>query len=154
MKILKTILFSATILGLLTVYSCDDGGDDTKTERQIRTEQMTSFSGGYNATNVDVPDETATTSDDWTSFNVKFTSSQMTTTGHPQGASAVWPTGPWSFTDDSGTTFTSNGRNYNITSYANNGANLTVVTVVGNDVELGRIEALGGEYTFTLVAVQ
>jgi hypothetical protein len=126
----------------------NDGGSSVK---ETRTALLVDKAGGWTAATVVVPTETATESSDWEgAFKVSFTATTMSTSGHPTGATAVWPSGGWSFTNDEATVIR-RADGVDMTVLELTETTLRVQFVVPDNVQIGgRVQALGGSYTFTL----
>jgi len=148
MKLLRTFLSLTMVIGLFFISSCDKGGNDSPKTKGEEIHNALVSGGTYVASAVTVPDGTATAGQDWVDkkFQVKFEASQMTTSNYPVGAEQVWPSSPYTISED-GTTLTAGTRSYTISL---NGKQLTATTTVGADVQVGRVAALGGDYTFVL----
>lgn len=148
MKTLQTLAFVFALAGLAGLISC--GGDDEPTPQEKAIQMLTSKTS-WTVNSVIVPPQTATISDDWTSFTVSFTNTTMSTSGFPTGAGDVWPSGSYTVSED-GNTITSSAAP---TGWVLNIATLTETTfnstiTVPDGVEIGRVEALDGDYTFNL----
>ena len=148
MKRINTIFFGLAIFGLAGLINC--GGDSEPTPKE-KTIQMLTAKTKWTLNSVIVPAQTATIADDWANFNVSFTQTSMTTAGYPSGASAVWPSGSYSVSED-GKTITSTaapaGWVLQISTLTDLAFNSTVT--VPDGVETGRIEALDGDYSFNM----
>ncbi len=148
MKKIGLAFFSLAAIGLfLTFQNCGGGGDDP-TPAEKTKELLMSRTWTYSSVNT--PDNTATIDSDWTNFSVQFGESTMTTSGHPTGATAVWPGGGYSISDD-GKTVTRSADNVQMIINPLTESNMTASFTVADDVQIGgRIAALGGDYTFNL----
>ena len=149
MKAIKILLSVSVLIALLILSNCDNGGGSSV--KETRTALLTEKAGGWTASTVVVPTETATESSDWEGvFKVSFTSTSMSTTGHPTGATAVWTSGGWSFTNDEATVIR-RADGVDMTVLELTETVFKVQFVVPDNVHLGsRVQALGGSYTFTL----
>jgi len=148
----RLVFFIVAAIIPMFIMSCgDDGGEMTEEER--KTAYLTG-NDTWTVKSVVVPSGTATTDDDWNGFEVEFTGSQLTTSGHPTGANVVWPSGSWVFNDDVSKiilTPSGGGNAIELTIITLNETSLSVRRVVPAGTEIGsRVAALGGEYTFNL----
>lgn len=150
----KLIFIIPSILSLsilLTFVNCD--GDEEPTVQEQKTDFLVSKSGGWSAgsggSTIQVPAMTATDPEDWANFKAVFTSTNCTTSGHPAGSEAVWPSGSYTL-DDAVTKITRHdGVLMTITVLTE--TKLTVSFAVPEGTETtGRLAALDGTYTFTL----
>jgi hypothetical protein len=113
---------------------------------------LTDKTGGWTGS-VNVPVGSATTADQWTNFKVTFSNTEITTSGFPTGAEAVWPSSAYYLNQDA-TQITRlshgvDGVVMQVTSLT--ATSLTVRFTVPAGVVLGgRVQVLSGEYTFTL----
>ncbi|MCK5280451.1 MAG: hypothetical protein KAK04_17975, partial [Cyclobacteriaceae bacterium] len=98
MKPLRLTLLSIfAIVAILVFQNC--GGSDPDTPKDITTNILTS-KAEWTVSSVNVPVNSATESSEWLSFKVSFTKTNMTTSGHPTGAQAVWPSGTYTVSED------------------------------------------------------
>ena len=98
---------------------------------------------------VSVPSGTATTDDEWDNFTVSFTRDNMTTAGYPAGASAVWPSGSYTMSEDGRSITRSDGVVMVLNPLTE--SNFTSIFTVPEGTEIGaRIAALEGDYTFNM----
>lgn len=151
MKFLQTIVFLAAIGVLLFFANCKNGGGgDEMTEEEKKTQMLTSKDWTVSdASQVNVPDNSATTADQWVGFTVAVTNGAMNTSGHPTGAQVVWPSGSWDFNDDVTRITREDGVQMTINKLTDTEFDVTFTVEQGT--ELGdRVAALGGEYTFNL----
>ena len=148
MKKIGLVFFSLAILGLfLTFQNCGDKKDDP-TPAEKTKELLMSKTWTYSS--VVTPEGTATTDDMWQNFSVQFGESTMSTSGHPTGATAVWPGGGYTISED-GTTVTRSADNVQMIINPLTASNMTARFTIPPGTEIGgRIAALGGEYTFNL----
>ena len=147
MKKLKYSLLILVVFGVLATFeNCGGSSDETAKDRTIR---ILTAKTEWTVSSVQTPANTATDPSQWTNFKVSFTKSNMTTSGHPTGAQAVWPSGTYTVSED-GKTIT---RGDNIVMLFNpiTESNFTATFSVPAGTEIGgRIEALGGDYTFNM----
>jgi hypothetical protein len=147
-KILKNSLLILAISSLVILSGCPKPAPEpSKYDQGIAN--LTNKAGGWTGS-VTVPVGSATTTDQWSSFKVTFTKTNMTTSGFPTGAGAVWPSGTYTLnTDATQITRASDGVVMQVTSLTE--TSLTVRFTVPEGVVLGgRVQVLSGEYTFTL----
>ncbi len=145
-RVRLTALSIFAIASLLLFQNCDE--TDEKTAKEILIEILTGKTE-WTVASVVVPDGTATDATDWDSFKVKFTSSNMTTSGHPTGAEAVWPTGIYTVADDGKTVTRADDVVMTISPASESGFTARFTVPDGTDIG-GRIAALGGDYTFNM----
>ncbi len=145
MKTLKTLLVSATLLGLIVLSGCPGDGEDSAYDKAMKL----LASKTWTLNTVVVPPQTATIPDDWVNFTVSFTSSSMSTSGHADGATAVWPSGSYTLSQDGKTITRSDQVVMTILTLTETSFNVTFTVPVGTNVG-GRIEALDGDYTFNM----
>ena len=138
-------------LGLFAVFStvffqfCSNSSEESAKDAAINI----LVSKEWVVSSVSVPSGTATTDDEWTNFTVSFTRDNMTTAGYPAGASAVWPSGPYTMSED-GRSIT---RSDDVVMVLNplTETNFTSIFTVPQGTEIGaRIAALEGDYTFNM----
>ena len=123
------------------------GGGDGETECERVSRLLTAKQWVVNT--VSVPDNTATTSDDWDNFKVSFTSTSMSTSGHPNGATNVWPSGGYTFND--ACTQMTRAADQVVMSVSVTETTLTVSFTMPPGSEIGgRVESLEGPYTFNM----
>ncbi len=134
-----------SLLVLMTFQNC--GEDDEPTPAEETKNILMSKTWVYSSVNV--PASTATVDSDWSNFSVQFSESTMSTSGHPTGATAVWPSGGYTIGED-GTTLTRTADNVTVVLNPLSESNLTATFTVPAGTELSRVAALGGEYTFNL----
>jgi hypothetical protein len=145
MKTLKTLLFSAALAGLFILSGCPNSSEESDHDKAMKL--LTSKTWTLNS--VVIPPNTATTEDDWAGFTVSFTSTNMSTNGHPTGASAVWPSGSYTLSEDGKTITRSDQVVMTILTLTETSFNTTFTVPVGTEIG-GRIEALDGDYTFNM----
>jgi len=144
-KLSLAFLGILSLLVLMTFQNC--GEDDEPTPAENTKNILMSKTWVYGSVNT--PANTATIGDDWINFSVQFSESTMTTSGHPTGASAVWPSGGYTISED-GNTITRTSDNVTIVLNPLSESNLTATFTVPAGTELSRVAALGGEYVFNL----
>lgn len=145
MKILKISFLAVAVVSLVFFASCKKEKNEDS-ERDVKINLLVTHSP-WNLTAADVADGTATEDDQWENFSVTFSTTNMTTSGHPAGAGGVWPSGSWTLSDDLSTIIVGS-REYTISTLTS--STLQVSFVVPEEVELGaRTAALGGNYNFT-----
>lgn len=145
-RVRLTALSFFAIASLLLFQNCNE--TDEKTAKEILIEILTGKTE-WIVSNVVVPDGTATDATDWDSFKVSITSSNMTTSSHPAGAEAVWPSGIYTVADDGKTVTRADGLTMVISPATESGFTARFTIPDGTDIG-GRIAALGGEYTFNM----
>ena len=147
-KLIVNSAILVIIISLLGLMGCPKSTPqpDVKTQK---LEYLKDKTGGWTGT-MSVPTGSATTADQWSAFKVVFTETSMTSSGHPAGATAVWPSGSFTVnTDVSQITRTSDGVVMQVTSLT--ATSLSVRFTVPDGVVIGgRVQVLSGEYTFTL----
>ena len=144
-KLSFTIIGSLAILALMFVQGCKSDDEETEKERIMNILQSKSWS----VSSVVVPTNTATEDSDWAGFTVSFTTSNMSTNGHPTGAQAVWPSGIYTVSE-SGTMVTrADGVVMSLNPISE--SNFTAIFIVPEGTNIGgRIAALDGEYRFNM----
>ena len=146
MKNFKLFALSFLVIGALLVFQ-NCGGDDEETPKDATT-NMLKGKTEWVVSSVTTPESSATDDSDWANFKVSF-SSQMTTSGHPTGATAVWPTGSYTVSEDGKTVTRGDGIVMQL-----NPITATKFTarfsIVGEDIGGARIASLDGEYTFNM----
>ena len=125
---------------------------DTQSLKEELTEHLTAKP--WDLESIDVPPNSATTPDDWDGFGLGVLPTQMNTSGHAPGATAVWPSGGWELAEDGKTITREDDVVMDVLELT---ATSLVVTFVYADDEPddnvgtdGRIASLNGEYTFRL----
>lgn len=144
MKYLKLLVISTIICSLIIVEACDRKKQEDKTLIKERTDFLVN-KATWTAQIVDVPANSATTPDDWEGvFTVRFSETNMTTSNAPTGATAVWPSGQWSFKDENADIIV-----------RGDGIEMTVLTITENSFQVqftynpgGRTNTIEGPYTF------
>jgi hypothetical protein len=141
MKVLNSIVLSlVTVALLLSVTSCKKKSDDPKPEQS-------ELVGTWVATDVSAPAGTATAPGDvWIGFQVVINETLMTTSGHPTGANAVWPSGAYTL---SGSTI-SRVDDVDMTINSISATTMSLSFSIPDGVTTGRVAALDGQYTFNL----
>ena len=140
------LLVLLVIAVILTFENCN-GNDDPSPSEVTKNILM---SKTWVVSSVNTPDNTATIGADWMNFSVQFSESSMITSGHPTGATAVWPSGGYSISED-GKTVTRSSDNVAMFLQPLTETNLTATFTIPDGTEIGgRIAALGGEYVFNL----
>ncbi len=144
-KISFTILFAFAVTTLMLFHNC--GKEEPESARDITIRLLKSKT--WKVQSVDVPLNTATESSEWVNFTVSFTDTNMTTQGHPAGASAVWPSGSYTVSED-GKTIT-RGDGVKMTLNPITETNFTAIFTVPDGTEIGgRVSSLAGGYTFNM----
>lgn len=146
MKNFKSITLSFLVIGALLVFQ-NCGGDDEETPKDATT-NMLKGKTVWVVSSVTVPANSATQDSDWDNFKVSF-SSTMTTSDHPVGATAVWPSGSYSVSDDGRTLTRGDGIVMQLNPIT--ATNFTArFSITGEDLGGARIASLDGEYTFNM----
>jgi hypothetical protein len=147
-KILKNSILILAISSLMILSGCPKPPPEPSKYDQGIT-NLTNKAGGWSGS-VNVPVGSATTADQWSGFKVTFTKTDMTTSGFPTGAGAVWPSGKYTLNTDA-TKITRNSDGVEMQATLLSATSLTVRFTVPAGVVLGgRVQVLSGEYTFTL----
>lgn len=144
MKNLKNIFCLVVVAGLF--MGCEKEGDP-ESAKDVAMKTLTSKMWAVNS--VVVPLSTATDESDWQNFTVKFTETTMTTAGHPDGSSAVWPSGAYTLSADGKKITRVDGVEMTIITLNGTFFNSTFTVPTGTNVG-GRIAELGGDYTFNM----
>ena len=147
MKNLKTALLTlSAFVVLLGFQNC--GGDSNEDPRQVTINILKSKT--WTVSSVAVPVNTATESSDWVNFKVTFSDTNMTTADFPTGTGAVWPSGPYTVSEDGKSiTRTNDGVVMQLNPITE--TNFTSIFNVPDGTEIGaRIAALDGEYRFNM----
>lgn len=146
MKAIKTSIFSiALIVTLLLFQHCKK--DNGESDQDVTINKLKSKEWVVNSVNV--PASTATLSSDWDNFKMSFTATQITTSGHPALARAVWPSGSCTVSEDGKSITRHDGVVMHLNSVTETGFTVTFAVPPGTDTG-GRIAALDGEYTFNM----
>lgn len=146
MKNFKLFALSFLVIGALLVFQ-NCGGDDEETPKDATT-NMLKGKTEWVVSSVTTPESSATEDSDWANFKVSF-SSQMTTSGHPTGATAVWPSGSYTVSEDGKTVTRGDGIVMQLNPIT--ATNFTArFSIVGEDIGGARIASLDGEYTFNM----
>jgi len=130
----------------MTFQNC--GGDDDESA-QDKTIRLLTEKTEWTVQSVSVPSNTATSSAEWASFKLSFTKTNMTCSGHPAGAQAVWPSGPYTVSDDGKTITRSDDVAMSVLELTETAFRVNFAVPEGTELG-GRIEALDGEYTFNM----
>lgn len=131
----------------VTFQNC--GGDDDESA-QDKTIRLLTEKTEWVADQVTVPSSSATTGSEWNNvFKVSFTKSNMTCSGHPTGAQAVWPSGPYTVSEDGETITRSDNVAMSVLELTETVFRVTFAVPEGTELG-GRIAALDGEYTFNM----
>ena len=148
MKTLTLSVLSLFALATLLVFD-NCGGSDSDTPKDVTTNILTNKTE-WTVSNVNVPINSATESSDWNSFKVSFTNTNMTTSLHPVGAQAVWPSGSYTVSEDGKSLTRQDGvvMTLNPITETNFTARFTVPP--GTEIGGSRIASLEGEYTFNM----
>jgi len=146
MKTLRLLLSITVLAGLISFMGC--GGSDGETEQERTIRLLTSKT--WSVITVTVPDNTATSSDDWDNFTVSFTQTNMSTAGHPTGATVVWPSQGYSV-NEQGNQITRTNDQVVMSINALTESNLRVSFSMPPGTEIGgRVASLEGPYVFNL----
>lgn len=149
MEKVKLILFGVVLMGAFLFFQSCDNKDSGETAKE-RTLRILQSKQQWSAGSVVVPDNSATDADQWeSSFTVSFTASNMTTSGHPNGAQAVWPSGGYTVNDDGNQITRADGVVMLLNPINENGFT-AIFTIEGKEIGGGRIASLDGEYTFNM----
>ena len=146
---MKTLLQFLSLLlaaSFLLLYACG-GEKDKETEKELAQNLLISKTWQINS--VTVPTATATESSEWVSFTVSFSNTNMTTSGHPAGAEAVWPSGSYTLSDDGRTITRSDGVAMHISTLTETSFSV-YFNVEGIELGSGRTLALSGDYSFNM----
>ena len=140
-SILIVVLFSLGIC-LQNCKDSDDPSEKEVTEKILQSKSWTTSS-------VVVPDNTATSNDDWPGFSVSFGTTMMNTSGHPTGSEAVWPSGTWIVSAEGKNITRGDGVVMLLTNISETNFTATFAVPEGTEIS-GRIAALDGEYIFNM----
>ena len=130
---------------LLFFQNC--GKDDKDTPKDVTIKILTSKT--WRVQNVNVPINTATESQDWLNFTVSFTQTNMTTQGHPTGATVVWPSGTYTVSEDGKTLTRQDGIVMTLNPITETNFTATFTMPPGTEIS-GRVASLEGEYVFNM----
>ena len=147
MKHMRSIILFAILIYAQFVFQGCSNSEDTPSARVVTENILKSKS--WEATSVVVPINTATDGDDWMDFIASFTSSTMTTSGHANGAEAVWPSGAYSVSEDGKSITRGDGVVMRLASISDDAFTSIFSVPAGTEIG-GRVVALDGEYTFTM----
>lgn len=151
MKTIKYILLVLCMaIYVLSLYSCkkDDPKPDP-TQREIKTDFLVNKSNDWTLKSITVPINSATTEDQWVNFKLSVSSSSMTTSGHASGATAVWPSGGWTMSEDAKTITRADNIVMSVRTLTAIEFSVSFSVPDGTDAG-GRITELGGDYIFIL----
>jgi len=148
MKMFKTPIL-IVLFGLIGVclQSCIDPDGDDPLRKEVTEKILRSKS--WTASTVVVPDNTATSNDDWMNFAVSFGELAMNASGHPAGSEPVWPNGIWIVSEDGKSVARCDGVVMQLTNISESNFTATFAVPEGTEIN-GRIAALEGEYIFNL----
>lgn len=146
MRNLKITIF----LGLLStlaicLQNCDNSSDPT--DKEVTESYLQSKT--WTASSVMVPDNAATSDDDWLGFSVSFSTSSMNTSGHPAGAEAVWPSGTYTVSEDGNSITRGDGIVMSLSNLSESSFTATFSVPEGTNIG-GRIADLDGPYQFSM----
>lgn len=140
-----TLLTLFLIASLMVFQNC--GEDDKETAKQV-TENILK-SKEWIVSSVTVPVNSATQDDDWVNFKVSFNGTSMSTSGHPTGSTAVWPSGSYTVSEDGKSVTRGDGVVMALNPIT--ATNFTARFTVPDGTNIGaRIAELGGGYTFNM----
>jgi len=146
---MKKLGFNILIIfafGFFVVFqNCNKNDDESAQERTLRILQ----SKTWTVSSVVVPANTATESSDWVNFTVAFSATNMTTSGHPTGAQAVWPSGTYIVSDDGKNVTRGDGVVMTLNPISDDNFTSIFNVPVGTEIG-GRLAALDGEYRFNM----
>ena len=146
-KIKLTVLNIFALVVLLVFQNCP--GSDPESPKDVTTNILTSKTE-WTVSSVNTPLNSATDDDMWINFKVSFTKTNMTITDHPTGASAVWPSGAYTVSED-GKTITRQSDGVVMSLNPITETNFTARFTVPDGTNIGgRIAELGGGYTFNM----
>jgi len=144
-KLSFTIFGFLAIFALILFQGCNGDDEETAQERTLKILQ----SKNWTVSSVVVPSNTATDETDWLSFAVSFSASNMSTSGHPVGAQAVWPSGIYTVSEGGNTVTRSDGVVMTLNPISDTNFTTIFTVPVGTHIN-GRIAALDGEYRFNM----
>lgn len=148
-KMKKVVLFFAGVMAfavLATFQNCGGKDDESAKDKAIR---LLTEKTEWTVQSVNVPANTATTSSEWASFKISLTKTNMACSGHPVGAQAVWPSGPYTVSDDGKTITRSDNVAMSVLELTETAFRVTFSVPDGTELG-GRIAALDGDYTFNM----
>ena len=146
-KIKLTALNIFALVVLLVFQNCP--GSNPESPKDVTTNILTSKTE-WTVSSVNTPLNSATEDSEWLSFKVSFTKTNMTTSGHPIGASAVWPPSAYTISED-GKTLTRQSDGVVMSLNPITETNFTARFTVPDGTNIGgRIAELGGGYTFNM----
>lgn len=141
------VLLLILITSMVILNGCkdDEGTEDSNLER--RTQLITKT---WTVLSVTVPQGSATLPGDWANFTVTFTATNMTTAGHADGSTVVWPSGTWSFTNENANIIQrQDGVEMTVSSLSESGLSVSFTLPEGTEIT-GRTASLEGQYIFNL----
>ena len=147
MKPLRLTLLSIfAIVAILVFQNCNKTDPVKPIDATIN---ILTSKAEWTVSSVNVPVTSATTDDMWINFKVSFTKTNMTTSGYPTGAQAVWPSGSYTVSEDGKSITRQDGVLMSLNPITE--TNFTSIFTVPDGTEIGsRIAALDGEYTFNM----
>ncbi|MDZ7608666.1 MAG: hypothetical protein U5K79_24470 [Cyclobacteriaceae bacterium] len=145
----KAGLFLLGVIALAVLVTFQNCGDKDNESAKDKTIRLLSDKTEWTVQSVSVPAGTATTSADWLAFKLSFTKSNMTCSGHPVGAQAVWPSGGYTVSDDGKTITRSDAVAMSVLELTETAFRVNFAVPDGTELG-GRIAALDGEYTFNM----
>jgi hypothetical protein len=146
MNKIKNILSLLAIVFLLAIIGCKKE-DETESARDAAIQILTSKL--WSVCSVIVPSGTATEENDWQFFTVKFSETDMVTSGYPTGSGAVWPSIAYMLSENGKTITRADGVVMQVLTLDQTTFNATFTVPPGTHIG-SRIAALGGDYTFNL----
>ena len=148
MKPLRLTLLSIfAIVAILVFQNCNKTDPVKPIDATIN---ILTSKAEWTVSSVNVPVNSATESSEWISFKVSFTKTNMTTSSHPTGAQAVWPSGSYTVSEDGKSITRQDGVLMSLNPITE--TNFTSIFNIPEGTHLGgsRIAALDGEYTFNM----
>lgn len=147
MKNIGSILLIIFMTASLLVFQFCSDSTDEPTDKEVTEEILRS--NNWTTVSVNVPSNTATDSDDWINFGVSFSETNMTTTGHPAGAEAVWPSGTYTVSEDGKSITRGDGIIMSLSNLSESSFTTSFSVPDGTHIG-GRIAALDGPYSFSM----
>ena len=152
MKTIRNIclILSLTVF-IISFNNCNEDKPEPPdpTTKEIKTDFLVNKSNDWTLKSITVPSISATTEDQWVNFKLSVSLSSMTTSGHASGATAVWPSGGWTMSEDAKTITRADGVVMSVLTLTATSFRVSFTVPDGTEIS-GRIAALDGDYVFEL----
>lgn len=158
MKKTSNLILALLFAFSFVMFSCGEEEEEPKTATELFTEAAV---GTWTLSSVVVPENTATTADQWSGFTITFAAEgTVTATGQPTGATTVWPASSgFTINATSSTTgsvvvadaaFGSADITFNAEGTAATTATIEITVPAGTEVASARAASVAGTYTLSM----